>query len=162
MSYVIAIDVGIRNMGLCVYDFMENKVIFWTNTCLTNERYIPSHNVAYVRDYVLKYREYFDNACMVVVERQMQTNMRIIEALFQQCFYDKCVVISPRSCKAHYGLCMKDYKANKVAAIAWADAFTANNKAVVPEFTWTNKKDDMADALMLVMYYLDTYSPQWD
>ena len=50
MSLVIAIDVGIKNLGLCAYDFCTNQVVYWDNVSLTpGGRYVPAHNVQYVR-----------------------------------------------------------------------------------------------------------------
>ena len=164
MSLVVAIDVGIRNIGLCVFDYTSNQVVHWERTELTKGKYIPSQNVVYVRDFVLRYKHFFEDSCMVLVERQMRTNMRIIEALFQQIFFDRCIVISPRSVKAHYGLSFRDYRANKQAAIDWADAFVKANPTVFKcSLISDQKRDDTADALLLTMYYLDTYSnQQWD
>ena len=94
MSYVIAIDVGIKNLGICVFDFQQARVVEWQNvTLVPSGRYIPSYNVQYVRDFVRKYEKYFDNAFQVVIERQIRANMRIIEAILQTLFYDKCIVI---------------------------------------------------------------------
>tara|TARA_Y100000768_G_scaffold36748_1_gene24014 strand:- start:1585 stop:2094 length:510 start_codon:yes stop_codon:yes gene_type:complete len=165
MSYVVAIDVGVKNLSLCVYDFLCNQVVHWANVSLTHGRYLPAHNVQYVRDFVNSQRRYFDGASMVVVERQMRCNMRIIESVLQTLFFDRCVVISPRSVKAHYGLSTRNYRANKVKAVEWAQLFVANNPTIFANstsdtFVGSRKKDDLADSLLLVMYYLDTYSNQ--
>ena len=29
MRYVIALDIGIRNMGICVYDNVCSKIVYW-------------------------------------------------------------------------------------------------------------------------------------
>jgi len=93
----------------------------------------------------------------------MRCNMRIIEAVFEALF-DNCIIISARSVKAHYNLSTKNYRANKQKAIEWATRFVENNEVVfkvdVGQFTKLKKQDDMADSLLLVMYYLDTYSNQ--
>ena len=60
----------------------------------------------------------------------MRCNMRIIEALLQQAFFEICTVISARSVKAHYNLSMGNYKANKEAAVDWAETFVRNNLGV--------------------------------
>ena len=165
MEMIVAIDVGIKNLSICVYDMLCNQVVHWENVSITTGRYIPAQNVQYVRDFVQRQREYFDRAAVVVVERQMRCNMRIIEAVFQTLFFDKCLVISPRSVKAHYGLSTRNYRQNKAKAVDWAALFLANNTGVVAShlsdrFLKTAKKDDLADSLLLVMYYLDTYSNQ--
>ena len=165
MSYVIAIDVGIKNLGVCVFDFTRSKIVEWRNvTLVPSGRYIPAYNVQYVRDFVRKYDHYFENSFQVVIERQIRANMRIIEAILQTLFYDRCIVISARSVKVHYDLSTKNYRANKQKAVTWAKQFVSNNPTVfvdgLVDASFRGKQDDLADALLLVCYYLDTYSNQ--
>ena len=167
MSFVIAIDVGIKNLGLCIFDFTTSKVVHWDNvTLVPTGRYIPAHNVQYVRDFVRKYESYFNNAFQIVIERQMRCNMRIIEALIQSMFFETCIVISARSVKAHYDLSTKNYRMNKQKAVTWAKQFTLQNPhaftdgLVAKSFSGVQKQDDLADSLTMLMYYLDTYSNQ--
>ena len=166
MRFVVAIDVGIKNLGLCVFDFATAKFVFWDNVSLVpNGRYIPANNVQYVRDFVNRFQHFFTEASHVLVERQMRCNMRIVEAVVQTLFYDKCIVINARNVKAHYNLGTKNYRMNKQRAVRWAAEFVSNNKnAFIPNavsaFDVQAKKDDLADSLLLVTYYLDTYSNQ--
>ena len=30
MAYVIGLDIGIKNLGVCVYDFRSHKVVHWS------------------------------------------------------------------------------------------------------------------------------------
>ena len=95
----------------------------------------------------------------------MRCNMRIIEAVFESMFFERCTVIAPKSVKMHYGISTRNYRSNKAKAVEWTRDFMAANPDVFPEqvrsnFTAPQKRDDMADALLLVMYYLDTYSNQ--
>lgn len=166
--YVIGIDVGIKNLGICVFDFAESKVVAWDNISLVPNggRYIPANNVQYVRAFVQRFREYFDHAFQVVIERQMRVNMRIVEAVLQSMYYADCTVVSARSVKVHYGLSTHNYRTNKAKAVEWAVAFVDNNPSAfsaraalaLEQFQRASKQDDLADSLLLVMYYLDTYS----
>ncbi|MAH41473.1 MAG: hypothetical protein CMO41_04420 [Verrucomicrobiales bacterium] len=166
MSLVVAIDVGIKNLAICAFDFITNKVVHWDNvTIVPNGRYIPAQNVQYVRDFVQRHDTLFSQATAVVVERQMRCNMRIIEALLQCMFYDRCYVINARCVKMHYNLSTRNYRSNKAKAVEWAGRFIAANPDTFADnvthlFTKGGKQDDLADALLLVMYYLDTYSNQ--
>lgn len=166
MSLVIAIDVGIKNLALCCYDFVTNQVIHWDNvTLVPGGRYVPAQNVQYVRDFVHRHVNLFDQAAVVIVERQMRCNMRIIESVIQCLFFEKCQVIHPRCVKMHYGLSTKNYRTNKAKAVEWAKAFvSANPRVFTPQsmevFHRGGKQDDLSDALLLVMFYLDTYSNQ--
>lgn len=165
-SLVVAIDVGIKNLSLCVFDFATNRVEQWETVSLVKQgRYIPSLNVEYVRDFVEEKRSIFDNAFVVVIERQMRANMRVIEALLQYIFVTRCVVVSPRSVKVHYDIGCRNYRANKQKAVRWAKAFCLRNPTAFASgldalISKAKKADDLADSLLLLMYYLDTYSNQ--
>ena len=161
---VIAIDVGIKNLALCAWDFVSQQVIHWDVVSLVpSGRYQPAQNVQYVRDFVSKHQWLFNAAGVVVVERQMRCNMRIIEAVLQSLFYDRCVVINPRCVKRHYDLSTPTYRANKAKAVDWVCDFVSNHTSVFasqPLQKWKGKGklDDLADALIMLFYYLDTYS----
>jgi hypothetical protein len=166
MSYVVAIDVGVKNLGICVWDFNTAKIEHLETVSLVpHGRYIPSDNVSYVRSFISRFNTYFTDAKVVLVERQMRVNMRIIESVIQALYYEKCVVVSPRLIKMHYDLSTKSYKGNKAKAVEWAMEFVLNNPqsfapGVIDKLSTSKKKDDMADALIMVLYYLDTYSNQ--
>ena len=151
MSYIIAIDVGIKNLGLCIFDFRTAKVVEWENASLVSSG---------------RYERYFDDAFQVVIERQMRCNMRIVESVIHALYYERCVIVSARSVKLHYDLSTKNYRMNKQKAVEWAKEFvTRNSQAFVDglvsrSFASAKKQDDLADSLLLVMYYLDTYSNQ--
>tara|TARA_B100001250_G_scaffold268515_1_gene231665 strand:- start:920 stop:1441 length:522 start_codon:yes stop_codon:yes gene_type:complete len=171
MSYVVAIDVGIKNLAVCAYDFVTCKIVHWDNvTLVPNGRYIPALNVQYVRDFVFKHSHLFEKAAIVLVERQMRCNMRIIESVIQSMFFDRCVVVNARCVKAHYGLGTRNYRANKAKAVEWAREFVTSNPAqfvdpLATRFLQSQKQDDLADALLMTTYYLDTYSnipTEWD
>ena len=166
MSLVVAIDIGIKNLGLCAYDFCTSQVVHWDNVNLVRAgRYMPMQNVQYVRDFVARHADLFARAAVVVIERQMRCNMRVIEAVLHTMFFDRAVVVNPRCVKMHYKIGHRDYRKNKLAAVDWVTAFCASNTALFPPdvldvFTRGKKQDDLADALLLVLYYLDTYSNQ--
>tara|TARA_B100000780_G_scaffold91707_1_gene63501 strand:+ start:1517 stop:2071 length:555 start_codon:yes stop_codon:yes gene_type:complete len=167
MSYIIAIDVGIKNLGLCIFDFRTAKVVEWDNVSLVpSGRYVPSNNVKYIREFVRKYERYFEDVFQVVIERQMRCNMRIVESVLHALYYDQCIIVSARSVKLHYDLSTKNYRMNKQKAVNWAQEFVLRNPQAFLDdlvqrcFTSAKKQDDLADSLLLVMYYLDTYSNQ--
>ena len=90
-QFVIAIDVGIKNLGLCVFDFCSSKIVHWDCVSLVpNGRYIPMHNVDYVRNFVQRYEHFFHNADKIIIERQIRCNMRIVEAILRQDYYHLC------------------------------------------------------------------------
>lgn len=165
MAYIVSIDVGVQNLGICVWDFVTSQIVYLSNASIVQGRYAPKDNVHYVRCFIERFQKYFDNAKVVLIERQMRVNMRIIESVIQALHYEKCIVVSPRLIKMHYDLSTKTYRGNKIRAIEWATEFATNNPeafaaGVTKEYSLAKKKDDMADALIMVLYYLDTYSDQ--
>lgn len=170
MRYAIAIDVGLRNLGMCVFDFTVSKFVFWDNCSLMphSGRYVPAQNVRYVREFIQRYQQFFNECAYLIVERQMRCNMRIVESVLHALFYDRCYIIDPKSVKAHYNLSLKNYRLNKARAVEWAADFVGSNPRAfmtdtpLANFTNHKKKDDLADALLLLAYFLDTYSLQAD
>ena len=138
-------------------------MLIWQNVCLVPGKYRPSNNVSYVREFLQTYQALFEKAPMVLVERQMRCNMRILEALLEFNFAGRCIVVAPRAVKMHFNVSRGSYSANKDAAVRWAQEFVNRNPSAfapsVPLFCG-KKRDDLADALLLIMYYLDTYSNQ--
>ena len=164
MSYVIAIDVGVKNLGVCIFDFRSAKIVEWANIDLVDQgRYVPMH---YVRNFINKFKGYFEDMFVLVIEKQMRMNMRIIESVLEALYYDSCVRIGPRAIKLHYDISTKSYNSNKRKAVEWAMQFMDRNAVafssedLIDKFKRAKKQDDMADALLLLLYYLDTYSNQ--
>jgi hypothetical protein len=164
MQYIIAIDVGIKNLGMCVYDKTLAKVVYWNSTALVEAgRYSPMRNVEYVFAFMNKHAEYFQNASALVIERQMRVNMRIIEAVFQALCFPICTVLSPRLVKMHYDLSRNNYRLNKQAAVTWMRTYTSEHTdffdaELAKAAEVHTKQDDLADALLMLVYYLETYS----
>lgn len=156
---MIAIDVGVKNLGLCIYDVVNKRICVWERISLFSGSYVPQNNVEYCRNLVAKYQGYFDNAERVLIEKQIRSNMRIIEAIFHTMFYDTTWVIHAKVVKQHFNLCCNNYKLNKMAAINYVgfngDTRFANWMEFYHAWTKEPKKDDMADSMLLVMYYLD-------
>jgi hypothetical protein len=166
MQFIISIDVGVKNLGICVFDCVSDSVCYWSSESLVTSggRYMPSRNVEYVHAFVTRHARYFENAKCVLVERQMRCNMRIIESVMHSMHYDRCIILSPRHVKVHFGLSRNNYRLNKQAAVQWMQEFVALSPEAFSEGVSStalakhaSKQDDLADALLMVMYYIYTY-----
>lgn len=163
--YAISIDIGIKNCGICIFDFITGKVVLWKNVPMCPGKYNPSNNLHYVEEFVNAHAQYFHSAAKVLIEKQMRCNMRILEAILHTMFRDRVIIINAKHVKSHYGLSTDSYRNNKKRAVSWANGFVNNNAfvfddGVLAHFKSPNKQDDMADALVMLMYYLDSYSNQ--
>ena len=167
MAYIAAVDIGIRNLGLAVYDYKEKTLVEWIRVDLCEgQKYVPCKNVEYVHVFIAKYQHYFDNAHIVLVERQMRVNMRILESVFHSRFFEKCVIVAAQSVKLHFSICCRDYKKNKKRAVEWLhchwNQMVKHHIINIDEWNsvWSHEKkqDDLADALIMLLYYVNTYS----
>jgi hypothetical protein len=140
------------------------KVCHWASQALVDAgRYAPARNVEYVITFLLKHRLFFEQAQRVLVERQMRVNMRIIESVLHALHYDRCLIVSPRAVKMHFGLSRGNYRLNKQAAVLWMQEFVARvpelfAPGLVDAALASPKQDDLADALLMIIYFTDTYS----
>jgi len=179
--YYIAIDVGIKNLSFAVFNTTTNKIDHWQRISLVkNGKYMPSHNVQYVHELINDNMLYFSNASVVVIERQIRTNMRIIESVFHALFYSKVHIVPAKNVKMHFGLSTKNYRMNKRKAVEFVQNFidTAHSAEwpsnsihnIVKHgalncrdvFACEKKQDDLADSLCLMLYYLDTFSDKFN
>lgn len=158
---ILAIDVGIKNLALC---YCEDGVpIEWCNEQLCDCAYEPSQNVPYILRFVRRWEHLFEGADIVVVERQMRVNMRIIEAVFQALFFDKTRLLSARSVKQRFGLSRRNYRQNKQAAVEYVQQYlSAKLPDRVAWFEAQRKKDDLADALLMALFFSLASAPGAD
>lgn len=167
-NLIIAVDIGIRNMGFVVYDPGQKQLLEWKRVDLCDGAvYAPYKNVAMVHNFIDKHANYFANCQMVLVERQMRVNMRILEAVFESRFFEKCRIIQAQAVKVHFSTCCRDYKKNKKRAVEWlglhwnshmiqSSMVNFNDYALA----WSRepKKDDLADSMLMMLYFINTYS----
>ena len=166
--FIVAIDVGIKNLGFSVYDLQTRKLVQWRNECLCEGTFNASKNVEYVHNFINKHANFFANAYKVLIERQMRVNMKVIEAVFHSRFFDKTIILPAQSIKMHFDLSCKNYRANKKKAVEFID--TQFNGLLQSHFInitewhcfWHAqvKKDDLADSLLMILYYLHSYSDE--
>ena len=164
--YVIAVDVGIKNLGLAIFDLETSELVVWVRCSICKAGpYYPSKNVEYIRQLIEDHATYFANAEKVLIERQMRVNMRIIESIIHALYFNKCIIMPAQIVKMHFQLNTGNYKSNKRAAVDYiARQFMDADISMLSNCTemflvWTreSKQDDLADSLLMIMYYLDTY-----
>lgn len=166
--YIIAIDVGIKNLAFIVYEIKTKKVVCWERVAVAgDDQYMPQNNVDYMYELVAKYQRYFDMAMKVIIEKQMRANMRIIEAILHTMFFPICDVISAKHVKLHFDLSTKNYRLNKKVAVEFIQNYledpdlVSNKEECQLQFAESTKKDDLADAMLLLLYYLKTFTQEF-
>ena len=171
MRYVVSIDVGIQNLGLCIADIsvLPAEVVVWERVRLcSSSKYYPAETVSHVVQFVQKYKSYFNELAKLIIEQQMRTNMRMVEAALHALFHANTIVLNPRVVKVHYNLSTRNYKTNKLAAVTYVVEHLDDHKlkVYIPHALWCaylagKKQDDLADALIMLLYFLETYSESW-
>jgi len=167
--HLVAIDVGVKNLGICVYDYRSREFVLWDNVsllrCTLPRGYMPTSTylVHAVHEFVRKHDRYFAGAWQVVVEKQMFGSPRVVEAILHTLCYDRCTVVPARAVKLHFGTGTKTYADNKRKAVECAERYADANAdrfadGLLTTFNTAKKRDDMADALLLAVYYTLTYS----
>ena len=112
------------------------------------------------------YREIFDNpkwhykgldlsegknVDIVLIERQMQSRMKMIACALRCFFWGKSHMVAPLSVRKHFKISTGVYKNNKKASIALAPTFLT--PAQLEKFNKHKKKDDCADAILQGLYW---------
>jgi len=164
MTFVLGIDVGIRNLSLCAFDLRTGRVAHWARVPLlpaTHEIH-TGRLPAYVQQFLADHATLFEQAEKIVIEHQLRGVMKTLEQMLHLKFFERVLIVQPRALKTHYGCATRNYEQNKRAAVGWASALIAAEPelfepAAVASFESEAKQDDMADALMLVCFFRETY-----
>lgn len=146
-----SIDVGYYNMGLVQCDDTFN-VTFAKRVDITKYtgcgRDCPLYHTNEVADliahFVQAYKEIFDSADVILMERQPPSGLTNIESLLFYIFRDKIKLISPNSVHAHFGYNHLDYEQRKDRVVEIASKYF--------ELPNVARKHDMADAFCMILY----------
>jgi len=159
-----SIDIGIRNIGFCVYDSETGAVKALE---IIDLLYVPgSHKlfnfgdqsiVFLVKRVIVQRKELFASCSIVGIEKQMTRRMVLIQYAFE-CLLDEIttvVQISPRSVKKLFDTSRGNHAKNKIAAIACL--YTLFDKKGMEQVAKFRKKDDIADAILQAMFIAHDY-----
>lgn len=148
---ILSIDVGTRNLGWAVYDngFRDVGV-------LDLHKYAP---VGKGTDYALQVRKLsetgFFDADVILVEIQMRSCMKTIANSIRCFHWDKTIRIAPQSVRRHFKTITKKHSSNKKAHLALVAEWDL--PAIVRAKLLAHKKrDDICDAIVQLMYYLQS------
>ena len=144
--HILSIDVGTRHFGFARW--IDGVVDVGVLELL-------SYAGAEKTDYALHVKRlsdtgFFDDADKVLVEIQMRSCMKTIANTIRGLHWDKTVRIAPQRVKRHFKTTMGKHAANKKAHVALARRLFPR---VQLDF---KKKDDIADALVQLSYFLET------
>lgn len=165
---VLSIDVGIRNLAICVYRHSDKNITYWKLIDIGMHGPDTCQRMVAALD-----REAFPAFDAVLVERQPGKNKTMVrmEAYLHAYFATKghAVVLYGAVHKLkgtgqeNSGRKQKDYAARKKASVDLTTAFLEANPQqdhAVCAFRTCKKKDDMADSLLQAVSYFETPPPK--
>lgn len=170
--YIVSIDIGIHNMGtvyLNVNDITwepEILEVYLDNiqglclNCFCNQCPLNHEKcfVDYVDHYLLKYKTIFDNADVIIIERQPPTGFIVIQELILQHYRNKVKIIQPQS--VHKFFCISDlnYDQRKEYTTNVAMKYLKTFET----FLSSKRKHDISDALCQALYFISTEKEKYE
>lgn len=144
----LAVDVGYTNMGLA-FATCEKSQVRVERTCkvnLSDYKYNAKTNEVFdlVPLFVEDYKDLFDEADVVLIEKQPPGGLTNVECLLAYMFRDKLVQVNPVSLHTHFGMRHLDYEQRKVRTTAIAERYVD-----LPY----ERKHDVADAVCMLVYW---------
>lgn len=159
---VIGIDPGIKNLGWSVYDTEKCHFLSFGRYDLTKDQPKNKHTkyADLVKDFIDASKEVFEMADAIAIEMQMIAKMKVISTAFQCFFYEKAHRVSMRSVRCHFDISTKKYSTNKKASIEIVPSLqiSSQNKRWFASFD-KKKRDDVADAMLLALYWAEKKAP---
>ena len=145
---VLSIDPGTRNMGWAVWDggIQDFGVIDLQRVCKGTD--YPK------KIWTLKETGFFDDADVILVERQMQSRMKMLACAIRCFYYDRTFMVAPQSIRRHFKTLMKNHSKNKKAHVNWVQNYLKGAQSL--KFKTHKKKDDVSDAIMQLLYWLSS------
>jgi len=101
-DYVMGVDIGSRNMAMCVYSIKQNRLVW---LCLLDlQAYAPAHNSSELtkrlKEYFDKRQKLFDKCDKIFIEGQTETRYQrsnmYLQSAWEGRFGDKCVTQNSR------------------------------------------------------------------
>lgn len=145
VAQIIGIDVGYANLAMCGLDPDWRNPVIWTNERILEGKYTEEGLWQATFAWCKKHQELLENACMIVLERQIDDRFKVMNAIIRTLHPSLAVVVAPATIGAKFGL-RRTRKEKKEDAIR----LVGNNLRIVD----ARKKDDLADAFLLAFWGL--------
>ena len=150
---VLAIDPGLKNLGFAyVVDGKLRR--FGVFNAVNRVEKKHQKNYSYIAHRFSKFK-IFQEADVVIVERQMNQKMRCIATALVCFAWPRGRLVSPRSVKVHHGISMRNYRKNKAAAVELAPSYMSVSSRQTYR-RLKHKKDDIADSVLMAFWYVET------
>ena len=126
---------------------IKHSSVSFCDCKLHHERCIPD----YLDHFIQEYSKYFAECDILLLERQPPIGITNVQDLLFTRFREKVLLISPNSVHKYFGL-SSEYLVRKIESEKIAGEYLTNFKS----FTTNDRKHDISDALLMVLYYYKT------
>ena len=154
---VLSVDPGLKNLGFAY--IVDGKLArFGVFNAVRRVEKKQQKNYPLIVHRFSRFKM-FQEADIVVVERQMNQKMRCIATALVCFAWPRGLLVSPRSVKVHHGISMSNYRKNKAAAVELAPSYMSTSSRQ----TFRNlkhKRDDIADAVLMGFWYIETHGTE--
>ena len=123
---------------------IKHSVIKFCDCKLHHDYCIPD----YLDHFIQENNEMFEQAAIVLLERQPPMGVTNVQDLLFTKFRDKVVLINPGSVHKYFSM-SKDYLTRKLQSEKIATRYLCS----FHEFNNNSRKHDMSDAMLMIMYY---------
>tara|TARA_B110000261_G_C13096881_1_gene362312 strand:- start:4729 stop:5184 length:456 start_codon:yes stop_codon:yes gene_type:complete len=146
---ILSIDVGTKNLGWARWD---GKITDVGVLDLSKFARKPK-GTDYAKQVRLLSESGFFNADVILVEIQMRSCMKIIANSIRCFHWDKTIRIAPQCVRRHFRTITKKHSSNKQAHLALLQHIEMDPE-IRTKIASHKKKDDIADAIVQLEYYL--------
>jgi len=160
---IVGIDPGIRNLGFAIYDTEAKCFSAFGKIDLTEnvDKKMKTKYAHMVKNVIDSRSDVFGEFDQIVIEIQMVAKFKTITTAFQCFFWEKSHLISPRAVRCHFGISTGNYKLNKKASIDIFHTLPISRENIDLFLSFPDKKkDDVADAALLALYYAQKMEEQ--
>jgi hypothetical protein len=154
---IVSIDVGTVSLGLCSYDSSNGKYDFGIYNLRALVK-LKKHSRDYCRlakALIDHKRELFQNADIILIERQITAPMKQVATALRAFLYHKKVfLIAPIVVKRHFKTSKGNYSKNKDAACAKFLELASEEAKKRFKPLKKKQKTDISDAFLQCLYYV--------
>ena len=139
---ILSIDPGTRNCGYAVWE--NGKLTYGTQDLFTLVSRDKRTDYPYMA-YEFTKSPMFDNIDILLIENQIQARMKMLACAWRCFYWEISVPVSPLAVRKYFKISNSNYKKNKADSVRLV-------QSLLP--TGIRKKDDIADAIIQLMWYL--------
>ena len=150
---VVSIDPGLRNLALAVFENgkLKDYGVYDLYDYSPSKKKRTDYSFL-VYHFIKAEAKIFENVDALCIENQMKAKFKVIAHSFRCFFFNVAHKISPLSVRKKFKISKSDYKKNKAASKKYVETHIFKNKK--DKYYSHKKKDDIADAILIGLYYI--------